>query len=74
MRANHDNHVLLSGQFSAIGARRHWRGFTTTITIVEWPRENQRPQVTGNCPRLIKLRVALSMALAGYKDSRFCVK
>ena len=36
---------------------------TTTITMVLCPREKNRPQVTGSWPRLMRLRVALSIAL-----------
>ncbi len=36
---------------------------TTTITIVLCPREKNKPQVTGSWPRLMRLRVALSIAL-----------
>lgn len=38
---------------------------TTTITIVLCPSEKNRPQVTGSCPMLMRVRVALSIALPG---------
>jgi hypothetical protein len=33
------------------------------MTMVLCPKEKNRPQVTGNCPKLIKVLVALSIAL-----------
>lgn len=38
-------------------------GRTTTMTIVLCPREKNSPHVTGSCPRLMRPRVALSIAL-----------
>jgi len=38
-------------------------GHTTIITIVLWPSEKYKPQVTGSWPMWIKLLVALSIAL-----------
>ena len=43
----------------------------STNTIVEWPRENQKPTETGRLPSAISLRVVLSMA-AMWSASNAC--